>query len=155
VRSRSLELKIPPPVVTLLIAVVMWLVYRAVPSLTFVLPAHGLLVIILVVAGFSTSISGVVTFRHARTTVNPTKPALSSSLVTWGIYAITRNPMYLGLLMILSGWAIFLSNALAFLFLPVFVLYINRYQIKPEERTLTGLFGEDYVAYQRRVRRWI
>src|SRR5438876_6609415 len=104
-RMRSLELKIPPPAVALVIAVFMWLVYRAAPSLTLVLPAHGLLVIILVVAGFAISITGVVTFRLARTTVNPTKPELSSSLVTWGVYAITRNPMYLGLLMMLSGWA--------------------------------------------------
>jgi protein-S-isoprenylcysteine O-methyltransferase Ste14 len=75
--------------------------------------------------------------------------------VTWGIYAITRNPMYLGGLVILSGWAIFLSNALAFLFLPTYVLYINRFQIKPEERALTALFGQEYVAYQGRVRRWL
>jgi len=152
---RSLELKIPPPAVALLMAVFMCLVQRAAPSLTFVLPAHGLLVIILVAAGFVISISGVVTFRHARTTVNPTKPELSSCLVTGRVYSISRNPMYLGLLIILSGWAIFLSNALAFLFLPLFVLYINRFQIKPEERTLTAIFGHDYVAYQDRVRRWI
>jgi len=63
--------------------------------------------------------------------------------------------MYLGLLTILSGWAVFLSNALAFLFLPAYVLYINRFQIETEERTLTALFGQDYVAYQGRVRRWI
>ena len=75
--------------------------------------------------------------------------------MTWGIYSITRNPMYLGLLTMLSGWAVFLSNALAFLFLPAYVLYINRFQIETEERTLTALFGQDYVAYQGRVRRWI
>ena len=79
----------------------------------------------------------------------------SSCVVTWGVYSITRNPMYLGLLMILTGWAIFLSNALALLFLPLFVLYINRFQIKPEERALTAIFGQDYLAYQGRVRRWI
>ena len=152
---RSLELKVPPPVLALVIAVFVWLVHRAAPSLDFAFPAHNLFAIILVVVGFATSMTGVLTFRHARTTTNPTKPEKSSSLVTWGVYSITRNPMYLGLFMILGGWAIFLSNVLAFLFLPVFVLYINRFQIKPEERTLTGLFGQDYVAYQGRVRRWI
>ena len=154
-RMRSLELKFPPPAVALVIAVFMWLVYRAAPPLTFVFPAHGLFAIILVIAGFVISLLGVLTFRFARTTVNPTKPELSSSLVTWGIYSITRNPMYLGLLTMLSGWAVFLSNALALLFLPVFLFYLNRFQIKPEERTLTAIFGEDYVAYQGRVRRWI
>jgi len=153
--THSLELKIPPPVVALLLGVFMGLVRRAAPSLSFRLPAHGLLVIILVATGFVISISGVVTFRQARTTVNPTRPELSSCVVTWGVYSITRNPMYLGLLMILTGWAIFLSNALALLFLPLFVLYINRFQIKPEERALTAIFGQDYLAYQGRVRRWI
>jgi protein-S-isoprenylcysteine O-methyltransferase Ste14 len=75
--------------------------------------------------------------------------------VNWGIYTITRNPMYLGGLMMLTGWAIFLSNALVFLFLPVYMLYIHRFQITPEERVLTSLFGREYVAYQSRVRRWL
>ena len=152
---RSLELKVPPPILALVIGVFMWLAHRAAPSGDFALPAHNLFAIILIVVGFATSMSGVVTFRHARTTTNPTKPQLSSSLVTWGVYAITRNPMYLGLLIILTGWAMFLSNAPAFLLLAVFVLYINHFQIKPEERTLAVLFGQDYVAYQGRVRRWI
>src|SRR5262249_35220568 len=145
----------PPPAVALVVAVFMWLIHRALPALDFVTPAEGLLAILLVAVGFTTSMTGVVIFWRARTTTNPTKPELSSALVTWGVYSITRNPMYLGLFLILSGWAIFLSNALAFLFLPVFVLYINRFQIKPEERTLTALFGQDYVAYRGRVRRWI
>jgi protein-S-isoprenylcysteine O-methyltransferase Ste14 len=95
-----------------------------------------------------------VTFRQAKTTVNPLKPH-ASSLVTWGVYAISRNPMYLGGLIMLLGWAIFLSNALAFLFLPIYVLYLNRFQITPEERVLTSLFGQTYVAYQARARRWL
>jgi len=76
-------------------------------------------------------------------------------MVTWGVYALSRNPMYLGGLIMLLGWAVFLSNALAFLFLPVYVLYINRFQIAPEERVLTSLFGQTYVAYQARTRRWL
>ena len=151
----NLELKVPPPVVIFVTAAIMWLVRRAAPALDFVFPAHDLLAILLVAAGFFTGVWGVVTFRRARTTINPTKPELSSSLVTWGVYAITRNPMYLGGLITLTGWAIFLSNALAFLFLPAYVLYINRFQIKPEERALTSLFGQEYVNYQARVRRWL
>jgi protein-S-isoprenylcysteine O-methyltransferase Ste14 len=96
----------------------------------------------------------VVTFRKAKTTVNPLKPH-ASSLVTWGVYAISRNPMYLGGLIMLLGWAIFLPNALAFVFLPIYVLYINWFQIAPEERALTSLFGQTYVAYQMRARRWL
>ena len=150
----SLEARVPPPAVMLLIAVLMWAVARAAPSLHFDVPGHNWLAIVLVAVGFLTGTSGVVTFLRAKTTVDPTKPR-ASSLVTWGIYAISRNPMYLGGLIMLLGWAIFLLNPLAFVFLPLYVLYINRFQIAPEERALTSLFGETYVAYQMRVRRWL
>jgi protein-S-isoprenylcysteine O-methyltransferase Ste14 len=150
----SLESKIPPPVVVLVIGVFMWLVSRAAPSLHFDVPAHNWLAIVLVSVGFLTGLSGVVTFRIAKTTVDPMKPR-ASSLVTWGVYAISRNPMYLGGLIMLLGWAVFLSNAIAFLFLPMYVLYINRFQIAPEERALRSLFGETYAAYQARARRWL
>ena len=137
------------------IAVLMWLLSQAAPAFGFVLPAHKFFAILLFAVGFSTGASGVVTFRRAKTTVNPTKPESSSSLVNWGVYAITRNPMYLGGLVMLTGWAIFLSNALAFLFLSAYGLYIRRFQIAPEERALTSLFGQEYIAYQARVRRWL
>ena len=150
----SLESKVPPPAIVIVMAVFMWLLSRAAPSLHFELPAHNWLAVGLVVAGFVIGISGVVTFRKAKTTVNPLRPH-ASSLVTWGVYAISRNPMYLGGLTMLLGWAILLSNALAFVFLPVYVLYLNRFQIAPEERVLTSLFGETYVAYQARTRRWL
>jgi protein-S-isoprenylcysteine O-methyltransferase Ste14 len=141
--------------VALVAAVLMWLVSRATPALGFVFPASHLFAIGLAAAGVVTAISGVVTFRRAKTTLNPTKPQSSSSLVNWGIYALTRNPMYLGLLLVLTGAAVFLSNALAFLFLPAFVVYNNRFQIVPEERALTSLFGQEFAAYQSRVRRWL
>jgi protein-S-isoprenylcysteine O-methyltransferase Ste14 len=150
----SLESKVPPPAVVLVMAVFMWLISRAVPPLHFDLPAHRWLAGVLVSTGFLTGISGVVTFLKAKTTVDPTKPR-ASSLVTWGVYAISRNPMYLGGLIMLLGWAFFLLNALAFLFLPVYVFYINRFQLAPEERALTSLFGETYVAYHARTRRWL
>ena len=150
----SLETKVPPPALMMVMAVFMWLLSRATPSLHVDVPWHNWLALALVSAGFITGISGVVTFRKARTTVNPTKPH-ASSLVTSGVYTISRNPMYLGGLTMLLGWAIFLSSPLAFLFLPLYVLYLNRFQIAPEERVLTSLFGETYVAYQARARRWL
>ncbi|HEV8417028.1 MAG TPA: isoprenylcysteine carboxylmethyltransferase family protein [Bryobacteraceae bacterium] len=152
---RVLELKVPPPAVALVTAVLMWLASRSSPALTFVFPASNLLAVGLAAIGLTVAISGVVTFRRARTTLNPTKPEASSSLVSWGIYKITRNPMYLGLLLVLTAGAIFLSNWLAFLFLPVFVAYIDRFQIVPEERALTSLFAREFVHYQSRVRRWL
>ena len=98
---------------------------------------------------------GILEFKRAKTTVNPTKPESSSSLVRSGIYRHTRNPMYLGFLLILVGWATLTANILAFLVLPVFVLYMNRFQIKPEERALTLIFGDEFKAYCSTVRRWI
>ena len=83
------------------------------------------------------------------------KPELSSSLVQSGIYTLTRNPMYLGFFLVLVAWAVYLSNALAFLILPVFIAYMNRFQIEPEERALKTLFGDAFTEYATRVRRWI
>jgi protein-S-isoprenylcysteine O-methyltransferase Ste14 len=152
---KSLELRVPPPALALVIAVLMWLLSLLAPALAFTIPARVLIAIILAVAGVATAVAGVTTFARAKTTVNPTTPQKSSSLVSWGIYSITRNPMYLGLLLELTAWAIFLSNPLPFLLLPVYMLYINRFQIAPEERVLTSLFGNDFAAYQSRVRRWL
>ena len=109
----------------------------------------------LVVIGLSISISGMVSFRRAKTTINPSKPSAASSLVTSGVYRYTRNPMYLGLSITLMGWAVFLSNPLALLAVPPFVLYVNRLQINPEERVLSSLFGAEYAAYTEKVRRWL
>src|SRR3954452_15130243 len=150
----SLESRVPPPAVVLVMGVLMWLISGAAPLFHFDIPAHRRLAVVLVSAGFLTGISGVMTFLHANTTVNPMKPH-ASSMVTWGVYAFSRNPMYLGGFIMLLGCAIFASNALAFAFLPAYVLYINRFQIAPEERVLASLFGQPYAAYQARVRRWL
>jgi protein-S-isoprenylcysteine O-methyltransferase Ste14 len=150
----SLESRVPPPVVVLVMAVLMWLIAQATPLLHFDVAAHKWLAGLLVSVGFVTGMSGVMTFVNAKTTVDPMKPC-ASSMVTWGVYALSRNPMYLGGLIMLLGWAVFLSNALAFSLLPAYVLYINRFQIAPEERALTALFGQSYAAYQVRVRRWL
>jgi protein-S-isoprenylcysteine O-methyltransferase Ste14 len=150
---RVLELKIPPVALVIITAALMWLVSR--PAFDLLLPARRALALGLVVAGAAISALGVVSFRRAGTTVNPIKPETAGSLVVSGIYRWTRNPMYLGFLLGLAGWAVFLSNALAFIFLPVFVLYLNRFQIRPEERALASVFGKDFAAYQSKVRRWL
>jgi protein-S-isoprenylcysteine O-methyltransferase Ste14 len=150
----TLESKVPPPALVLVIAVFMWLMSLAAPTLHFDVPAHYWFAVVLVAAGFVMGISGVVTFRRANTTIDPTKPH-ASALVTWGVYAMSRNPMYLGGLIMLLGWAVFVSNALAFVFLPLYVLYINRFQIAPEERALTALFAQSFATYRVRVRRWL
>ena len=133
----------------------MWLVAWETPALDFDCPVRRILAAAAVGIGLSVAATGVLSFRMAETTVNPMKPDSSSALVVSGIYRWTRNPMYLGFLCILIGWGIFLSNAAAFLVLPGFVFYLNRFQIEPEEQALTRLFGETFLTYRSRVRRWI
>ena len=139
---RFLELKIPPLAVGLIVGGLMWLAKRAAPALSFAFPGRQAVAIIVAIAGVTIIGIGIVSFSRAKTTVNPMKPDSASSLVVSGIYGRTRNPMYLGFFVILIGWAIFLSNALAFACLPLFILYMNRFQIEPEERALASLFGE-------------
>ncbi len=151
----SLELKIPPVLLVLGIALAMWLVSRVTPSLDvpWVLRTGAALWLALV--GLGVAVAGVVCFNQAQTTVSPTRPTAASSLVDGGIYRRTRNPMYLGLALLLLAWAVYLSNLPALLFLPVFILFINRFQIVPEERALSSLFQGRYAAYRKRVRRWL
>ena len=94
-------------------------------------------------------------FRRAKTTVNPITPEATTTMVTSGLYRFSRNPMYLGLLVVLIGWALFLSHPLAFAVLPLFVLYMNRFQIIPEEQILSAKFAHQFTAYKETVRRWV
>jgi protein-S-isoprenylcysteine O-methyltransferase Ste14 len=151
----ALELKMPPVALGVIVATLMWLASWAMPAFGFDFPVRGVLSVSVAIAGAIVSGLGIVSFRQARTTVNPMRPDSASSLVVSGVYQLTRNPMYLGFLLILLGWAIFLSNILAFVFLPVVIVYMNRFQIEPEERALYSLFGKQFVAYTSRVRRWL
>ena len=152
----SLELKVPPPAVALLFGVLMWLASSLVVPVEVPSSAFRVgVAVVLTSVGLVVGLAGIVSFWRARTTINPTKPSATSALVTSGVFRFTRNPMYLSLLLYLLAWAAYLSNWLAFLFLPVFVLYINEFQIKPEERALSSLFGPEYASYKGRVRRWL
>lgn len=152
---RWLEVKIPPLAVVIVATALMWLVARAIPGLGFPLPARHLCVLALAIAGAATAIAGVVSFRMAKTTVSPLQPQRASSLVVGGVYRFTRNPMYLGMLALMLSWAAYLANAGALLLVPGFVLFLNRFQIEPEERALRAIFGTEFDDYQRRVRRWL
>lgn len=150
-----LELKIPPALLMLIFMLMMWALDRLLPQFKQGWVWHEwaysgvfLVAIVLIAAG-------AFSFRKARTTVDPTRPENTSSVVTTGIYQLSRNPMYLGFLLILVAFMFKLSNPITLLFLPVFVVYMNRYQIKPEERALNKLFGEEYNHYCRNVRRWV
>ena len=151
----SLELKIPPPAIALLVAAAMWALSRVTPSLQVPTGIRQLLALAVASTGIGFSAAGVISFRRAKTTLNPTKPQLTSALVSSGIYTVTRNPMYVGLLLMLIAFAIFLSSPWALLGPAACFLYIGRFQIAPEERALTALFGAEYAAYLAKVRRWL
>ena len=151
----ALELKIPPVALVIGVALLMWLAAACAPGLNVRFPFQSVAAWVFGLSGVITCILGVVAFKRAKTTVNPTKPESSSSLVTSGIYRRTRNPMYLGFLLMLAGWGAARANMVAFLALPAFVLYMNQFQIKPEERALMSIFGDQFRAYCSSVRRWI
>jgi protein-S-isoprenylcysteine O-methyltransferase Ste14 len=94
-------------------------------------------------------------FWRARTTINPHRPQSASTLVTSGVYAWTRNPMYLGLAVLLLGWGIHLGTLTPLVLAPLFIPFICRVQILAEEQALQARFGEDYARYCRRVNRWL
>lgn len=155
VRMKSLELRIPPPLVAALVAAAMWGISRVTPLLEVSILYRVSAAIAIAVAGGFFSIAGAVSFRRARTTVNPMKPESASSLVSSGVYRVTRNPMYVGLLLGLAAWATFLAAPWALLGPLAFLLYIGRFQIAPEEVVLSRLFGTEYAAYKAKVRRWL
>ena len=151
----TLELKVPPPVVAILFALLMWLV-SSLGGATGISFGYRLGVAIVVAAmGVVVGFSAMAAFVRNKTTMNPTKPGATSSLVTNGVFRLTRNPMYLSLVLYLVAWAVYLSSWPALLLVPLFVLYMNQFQIKPEERALSALFGPQYASYQARVRRWV
>jgi protein-S-isoprenylcysteine O-methyltransferase Ste14 len=152
---RSLEAKVPPPAVAAAIAVAMWGISKLAPLLPMPNDLRLGLAMAIVLVGVGFSVAGVLAFRRARTTLDPTKPEQASSLVRSGVYRVTRNPMYVGLACILVAWAVFLSSAWALLGAVAYVLYIGRFQIAPEERALAKLFGSEYANYQAKVRRWL
>jgi protein-S-isoprenylcysteine O-methyltransferase Ste14 len=107
------------------------------------------------IAGIGIAVIGVVEFRRAGTTVDPRVPGQSAQLVASGVYRYSRNPMYVGFLLVLCGWAVLLGNALSLLLVPAFVVYMNHFQIAPEERAMREKFGAAYTQYADTVRRWL
>src|SRR5688572_6597749 len=117
------------------------------PTLSFPVPGRTLVALAFAALGVGSAIAGVIAFRRQHTTVNPLTPGASSAIVTGGIYRVSRNPMYLGFLLVLAGWVVCLSNAGAALFLLAFVSLLTRFQILLEERALLDKFGFTYAEF--------
>ncbi len=145
--------KVPPLVVMVFFAAIMALIahYTIIDFTAFII----YLALALVATGCIFCIAGVVSFRLAKTTVLPNKPEEASSLVTSGVYKLSRNPMYLGFAFILAGWGVWLGSMWTFLGVAGFIAYITLFQIIPEERALHQLFAEQFDDYKSRVKRWL
>jgi len=133
----------------------MWLAARLFPFFDFALPGREVIAAAFFIVALIVGLPAVFGFHRAKTTVNPLKPEASTALVTGGIYRWTRNPMYLAMLLLLLAWACIVSNWAALAILPLFVAYLNRFQIGPEERALQARFGAEFESYRRKVRRWL
>lgn len=151
----SLETRVPPPLVFAAAGAVGWGLAQFAPGVRIRIPGADVLATGLAVIGGLSGILGIATFRRASTTVDPHRPAEASTLVTSGIYRFTRNPMYLGLAILLVAWSVRLATPLGLAGVVLFVTYITRYQILPEERALRAAFGERYERYTATTRRWV
>lgn len=150
-----MPLPIPPPLLVALFAALMWQLAERLPFATVAFPGQRTLAALLLLGALTLMAAAAWELFKARTTINPLKPERASHLVTSGVFALSRNPIYLGDALILLALAIGLGNALNLLLVPLFVVLIGRWQIAPEERALQRLFGDEYRAYCARVRRWL
>ena len=153
-KTLNLELKVPPLGVTAASALVMWVVSGA--SCDVFTRAHYYLwfAVLFYCVGLGVVLAAVVSFRKAKTTVDPRVPHQTSALVSSGVYRLSRNPMYVGFTGLLLGWAAHLESLWSLLVLPIFVAYLTRYQILPEERAMQKTFGNRYTGYCAAIRRW-
>lgn len=152
---RSLETLIPPPIVAAVVALCMWIAAPA-AARELVSPSLRLTVALaLALFGGAIAVAGSRAFKRANTTTNPLKPQRASTLVTGGVYQITRNPMYVGVAFVLLGVSLWLWWWPALLGPVAFVGYITRFQVQSEERALAAKFGAEYKTYCERVRRWV
>ncbi len=150
-----LKLKIPPPVYALIIGFFMWLLNQYYPIVHFISSPWNKVGLVMIVLAVSLDLSSLYLFFKKHTTPSPFSPKKSTTLVISGLYKYTRNPMYVGLFIILTGYGVWLGSVAPFFLLPVFYWLITVMQIKPEESILEEKFGQDYLDYKSNVRRWL
>jgi protein-S-isoprenylcysteine O-methyltransferase Ste14 len=150
-----MKLLVPPPIVALICAAAIWGSVQLLPDWRFAFVGQTWVGGAVILAGLMLDLVSVAGFVRARTTVTPLAPEKASTLVTSGFYRFTRNPMYLGMLLILIGVTIMLGAPLGPFAAMAFAAYITEFQIKPEEERLEVLFGQQFAEYRRSVRRWL
>lgn len=152
---KKLELKLPPLLLFLIFAAAMWGLDQVVPQFSFTIPFRFVIGAGLILLGGLIGVASLIEFARHKTTVHPLHPHKATSIVDTGIYRLSRNPMYLALLICLTGFGVILGNPLNLFLILLFTIYIDRFQIEPEERAMMERFGDDYREYRKSVRRWI
>ena len=150
--KKYLNTKIPPPIVTLLCIGIIYLFESQIEYSEPDLEAVGIIFLIL---GLILIFSAVLKFIKTKTTVDPTRPHKTSNLVITGIYKITRNPMYLGMLFLIMAYTIYTNKVVGSIRIQIFIFYINKFQIEPEEIEMRKKFGESFENYCKKVNRWL
>jgi len=150
-----LKLKIPPPIYMLLLAGFMWLLNRYFPISAWLTQPWNQAGWALIALSFIPAMGAFWQFTRFKTTINPHHPEKASTLVTTGVYQFSRNPMYLNLFLLLMGWAIYLGSLSPLLLPLLFIWVITSQQIKSEEQVLEKVFGQEYLSYKQKVRRWV
>lgn len=152
---RILELRIPPPVLAVVVAICMgaWLLASGLRPNPYWL--RILTVLVFTGMGVVTIAGAIQNLRHAKTSLDPTNPSSTTRLVTEGAYSWSRNPMYLGLLILLLSFARAFDSFGLYLGPLLFFILVGRLQIQPEESALSEKFGEEYLRYKSNVRRWV
>lgn len=151
----ALELKVAPDVVWLAVAAFMWVSSVFTDGIRIPVIARAFLAGMFLAAGVALIVSGRLELERSHTTWHPSGPGRTTSLVTTGVFRYSRNPIYLGMWFVLIAWAVVLTSPLALAVSVMFVLYLTRLQIVPEERALSALLGDQYRQYASRVRRWL
>ena len=146
-------IKIPPPLIVLVLIVSIYFSSKKIDPIN--IPLQLDISIFILSAGILIFINPVLQFIKSKTTVNPIQFEEVNKLVTSGIFKYSRNPMYLGMLMIVLSTSIFYLNIYSILTPLLFILWINKFQIKREEEFLIEKFGDEYLSYKKKTRRWI
>ena len=151
----ALNTKIPPLLLLALFMLLNFVLIQQFDAAHSDHPSWTLAAAAVLLLGLVCCIAGVISFRRARTTVDPRTPAECSALVCSGIYRYTRNPMYVGFSLILLAQSLYLQSLIGLVVTLLFMAYLQRFQIKPEEQALHQLFGREFEYYCQRVRRWL
>lgn len=147
--------KIPPPILTVLAIAAIWAIAKFSPFTKVVFPYQNLVAYAVAAIGIIILVNAGILFKSKKTTVNPFAPQKTSAIVGTGIYKLSRNPMYLGMLLVIIAAGIWSGAILSLAPILIFFIYITRSQILPEEKALEEKFGQAYLDYKSRVRRWI